>query len=253
MFSRAIVRPPSASMIHGLTSAGLGAPDYPTALRQHRQYVRALEDCGLTVAVLPADENFPDASFVEDTAVLTPRCAVITRPGAPSRRGETAAMETAVGRFYPALERIQAPGTLDGGDVMLVGRHAYIGLSGRTNREGAHQLIAILGRHGMTGSMVPLRDVLHLKTGVSYLGRNLLAASGEFLSEPQFRRFDLLPVADDERYAANCLWVNGRVLVPDGFPKTRAVIAAAGYPTVALAVSEFQKLDGGLSCLSLRF
>ena len=253
MFRHAIVRTPSASMIHGLTSAGLGAPDYPTALDQHRRYVRALEACGLTVTVLPAEENFPDATFVEDTAVLTPRCAVITRPGAPSRRGETAAIEGALGRFHPVLERIQAPGTLDGGDVMLVGDHAYIGLSGRTNREGARQLIAILGRYGMTGSTVPLKHVLHLKTGVSYLGGNLLAASGEFLSEPQFRAFDLLPIADDERHAANCLWVNGRVLVPDGFPKTGAAIAAAGCPTVALAVSEFQKLDGGLSCLSLRF
>ncbi|MGB8718766.1 MAG: arginine deiminase-related protein [Desulfobacterales bacterium] len=253
MFSHAIVRTPSRSMIRGLTSANLGTPDYPRALCQHRRYVRALEDCGLTVTVLPADENFPDATFVEDTALLTPRCAVITRPGAASRRGESAAIQEAIGRFYATLERLESPGTLDGGDVMLVRTHAYVGLSGRTNTEGARQLIAILNRYGMTGSMVPLERGLHLKTGVCYLANNLLAASGEFLNNPQFQQFDLLPVADDERYAANCLWINGRVLVPEGFPKTRAAIAAAGYPTVPLAVSEFQKLDGGLTCLSLRF
>jgi dimethylargininase len=253
MFSQAIVRTPSQSMIRGLTTADLGPPDYPTALRQHRQYVRVLEECGLTVTVLAADENFPDATFVEDTALLTPHCAVITRPGAASRRGESAAIQEAIGRFYATVERLESPGTLDGGDVMLVGTHAYVGLSRRTNTEGARQLIAILNRYGMTGSMVPLERVLHLKTGVSFLADNLLAASGEFLHNPQFQQFDLLPIADDERYAANCLWINGRVLVADGFPKTRAAIAAAGYPTITVAVSEFQKLDGGLSCLSLRF
>ena len=253
MFTRAIVRPPSRSMTRGLTTAHLGAPDYETALDQHRQYIQALQTCGLKVTVLEADDNFPDAVFVEDTALLTPRCAVITHPGAASRRGETAAVRQAVSRFYTTVEHITAPGTLDAGDVMMAGSRYYIGLSERTNGEGARQLIAILNCHGLTGTTVPLDSVLHLKTGVSYLENNRLAASCEFLQKPDFKHFDLLKITDDERYAANCVWINGQVLVPEGFPKSRKAIDAAGYPTIAVAVSEFQKLDGGLSCLSLRF
>ena len=136
---------------------------------------------------------------------------------------------------------------------MMVGPHFYIGLSKRTNREGAEQTISILKKYGMTGSIVTLEKVLHLKTGLSYLEKNNLVASGEFIGKTEFQKFNLLKVDDDESYAANCIWVNDIVLVAEGFPKIRKKIEDSGYKTIALDMSEFRKLDGGLSCLSLRF
>lgn len=253
MFINAIVRTPCREVVNGITSANLGKPDYPKALDQHTSYVEALVKCGLNVTVLPADEDFPDSTFVEDTALLTPQCAILTRPGAPSRARETHSMLPALHEFYEVVERIEAPGTVEAGDIMMVGDHYYIGRSERTNQVGAEQMIAILERHGMSGSVVKLNEVLHLKTGLSYLENNHMLACGEFLEKPEFQQFKLLPVKPQEAYAANSVWINGTVLTPAGFPKTRSMIESAGYDVYEIDVSEFQKLDGGLSCLSLRF
>jgi len=253
MFTKAIVRTPCKAMVDGLSSANLGKPDYQKALQQHADYIEALKECGLQVTVLPADEDFPDSTFVEDVALLTPRCAILTNPGAPSRRFETRSMFATIRKFYAEVEVIEAPGTVEAGDIMMVGEHYYIGLSERTNRVGADQLITILENHGLQGSIVELNEVLHLKTGLGYLENNKLLACGEFLSKPEFQGFHLLEVDPDEAYAANSVWVNGTVLTPRGFPKTMALIESAGYRIRQVDVSEFQKLDGGLSCLSLRF
>jgi dimethylargininase len=253
MFKNAIVRTPCPALIHGLSSSSLGKPDYDLALYQHAQYVDALRSCGLEVKVLEADPDFPDSTFVEDVALCTPGCAIITNPGAQSRNGEIFKIEAVLHSFYERVESIEAPGTLDAGDVMMVGKHYYIGLSERTNTEGADQLIGILEKHGMTGSGVPLKEMLHLKSGLSYLEQNHLLITGEFTDHPAFAGFQRIEVAPDEAYAANSLWVNSTVLVPKRFPKTRELIEQAGYRTLVLDVSEFQKLDGGLSCLSLRF
>jgi dimethylargininase len=240
-------------MVNGLSSANLGTPDYHKALLQHADYTEALMACGLQVMVLPADEAFPDSTFVEDTALITPRCAILARPGAPSRLNETQSMLDVLRQSFDAVETIDDPGTVEGGDIMMVGDHFYIGISERTNKAGAKQLLAIFEKHGMTGSIVGLEEVLHLKTGISYLEDNNLLACGEFLQKPEFKHFDLLRVEQHEAYAANSVWVNGTVLVPQGFPDTRAKIESAGYRIREVDVSEFQKLDGGLSCLSLRF
>ncbi len=253
MFTKAIVRIPGRSLVSGLTSVDLGKPDYDLAIEQHSNYVEALRSCGVEVTVLEPDENFPDSTFVEDAALLTPRCAIITRPGALSRRDEVVLIEPVVQEHYAYIERINAPGTLEAGDVMMVGNHFYIGLSERTNEAGAIQLIRILEKYGMSGTMVKLEEMLHLKTGVSYLEQNNLLATGEFLDHETFQKFNILAVDEAEAYAANCIWVNETVLVPAGFPKTKSKIEAAGYKTIAVDVSEFRKLDGGLSCLSLRF
>lgn len=253
MFSKAIVRTPCRAMVNGLSSANLGKPDYQNALLQHAGYIEALKECGLRVTVLPADEDFPDSTFVEDVALLTPSCAVLTNPGAPSRRSETRAILETLRDFYDKVEMIEDPGTVEAGDIMMVGRHFYIGLSERTNKAGAEQMISILESHGFHGSLVTLTDVLHLKTGLGYLENNNLLACGEFLSKPEFREFRILEVDRDEAYAANSVWINGTVLTPKGFPKTRALIESSGYEVREVDVSEFQKLDGGLSCLSLRF
>ena len=253
MFKNAIVREPCPEISNGLSSASLGKPDFQKAMEQHRIYVDALCSCDLEVKVLEADSRFPDSVFVEDVALCTTKCAIVTNPGAPSRNREKLDMKPVLESFYPRVETIESPGTLDGGDVMMVGKHFYIGLSQRTNARGAKQLIRVLESCGMSGSTVPLYEMLHLKSGLSYLEQNHLLVTGEFINHPDFDGFQKIEVDPDEAYAANSLWINSKVLVPSGFPKTLEKIEQAGYPTITLDVSEFRKLDGGLSCLSLRF
>ena len=162
-------------------------------------------------------------------------------------------MSQVLAYYFDRIEEVADPGTVDAGDIMMVGSHYFIGLSGRTNLDGAKQVIRILNSYGCTGSTVPLPEGLHLKSGVAYLENNNLLATRAFVSCPEFRDFDVVPVDTDESYAANCVWINGTVLVAAGYPKTKAKIEALGYPTIVLDTSEFRKLDGGLSCLSLRF
>ncbi|MCP5063048.1 MAG: N(G),N(G)-dimethylarginine dimethylaminohydrolase [Ignavibacteriae bacterium] len=253
MFTKAIVRTPSESMTKGLTTANLGLPNYELALEQHKNYIDALTKCGLQVTVLAADENYPDATFVEDTALLTSKCAIISNPGAETRKGETVEMKHVLKSYYSTIEEIGEPGTVEPGDIMMVGDHFYIGLSERTNEDGAAQMITLLNKHGYSGSVILLKEMLHLKTGVAYLENNNLLAYGEFLDEEELNNFNIIEIDEDESYAANCIWVNNHVVVPKGFPKTRDKIVNAGYSIIEVDVSEFRKLDGGLSCLSLRF
>jgi dimethylargininase len=255
-FTHAIVRTPCAAVIEGITSnPQLGKPDVQEALRQHEGYIQALRACGLQVTVLPPAEDFPDSCFVEDVAVLTEQCAILTNPGAPSRTGETALIEETIRAFYPpsAVHRIKAPGAMEGGDVMRVGDCFYVGLSERTNAEGFRQFGEILAQYGYTAQEVELDEMLHLKTGVNYLENGNMLVFGEFVDKAQFAGFNRATIPDDEGYAANSLWVNGTVLVPENHPKTAALIAGLGYPVVRVDTSEFMKIDGGLSCLSLRF
>ena len=252
-FTKAIVRIPCINMVHGLTQAALGAPDYHKAIHQHNEYIKALKECGLDVLILPADENFPDSTFVEDTALLTPEVAIITNPGAVSRKGETNEIRKVIESFYKKVKTIHGPGTIEAGDIMMVGSFFYVGLSRRTNAEGARQLIEILRLYGMDGQTVDLTEFLHLKSGLSYLEENRLLISGEFLQMEIFKKFEQMRLPKCESYAANNLWINDKVLIPAGYPGTLAKIQEAGYRTIVLDVSEFRKLDGGLSCLSLRF
>lgn len=240
-------------MVNGITGTDLGRPDYALAQKQHNAYIATIKNCGLDVTILEPDEGFPDSTFIEDACLITPFCAVLTRPGAASRRDEPRLIQKTIQALDRPLESIHSPGTLDAGDVMMVGSHYYIGLSDRTNGQGAGQLIAVLEKYGLSGSTVTLETVLHLKTGVSYLENNTLLAFGEFLQKDVFKTFHILPVKKSEAYAANSVWINGRVIVPEGYPDTAAQIAAHGYEVVCVDVSEFKKLDGGLSCLSLRF
>lgn len=253
MFTKAIVRTPSESMVNGLTTASLGLPDYELALIQHQEYIDALIKCGLQVKILPPDENYPDSTFVEDTALLTKKCAIISNPGALSRKGEVIEIKHILKDYFTNIELIESPGIVEPGDIMMVEDHFYVGLSERTNEDGAAQIITILNKYGYSGSVILLKDMLHLKTGVAYLENNNLLAFGEFLHEEEFRSFNIIEVDEDESYAANCIWVNNNIVVPKGFPKTKDKIIDAGYTIMEVDVSEFRKLDGGLSCLSLRF
>ncbi len=240
-FTRAIVRQPGRSMVRGLTTANLGVPDFEKAQRQHCAYVQALLQCGLTVIYLPADESNPDSTFVEDTALLTPACAIIMRSGAETRRGETEHIENPIRDFFPFIHRVEAPGTADAGDIMAVGRHYYIGISERTNEEGARQIIEILQRHGMTGSTISVGQGLHMKSGVSYLENDTVLVTDSFRAASGLSQMRQIPVSDDEQYAANSLWINDTVLVPSGFPKTERAIQSCGYKTISLDVSEISQ------------
>ena len=255
-FSHVIVRRPGKSLCDGITSAPeLGKPIYEKAIKQHDAYIEALKQCGVDVTVLPAMEEYPDSCFVEDTAVITRCGAIIDNPGAGTRNGEAKEMEPTIRQFFDDdhIAHITAPGTLEGGDVMMVGDHFYVGRSARTNEEGIRQFIEILEGWGLSGSEVPLEYVLHLKTGVNYLENNNMLVSGEFVDKPDFAKYNKYVIPEDEAYAANCIWMNGKVIVPDHFPKVAQIVKDAGYEVILVDTSEYRKIDGGLSCLSLRF
>jgi dimethylargininase len=291
MFTRAIVRPPAPNFGEGLTTSGLGRPDYERALAQHAAYCAALEKCGLTLSRLEPDPNYPDSCFVEDAAVIVSvlpndranaSVAVLTRPGAPSRRGEVESLRAILADFFPSLHEIQSPGTLDGGDICQAGRHFFIGLSARTNEAGAIQLSRFLEDAGYTTSLVDtgvrvstlvgstavpdnnrtsvgtmtasaFEPLLHLKSGLAYLGDKRLAITDALVNRLEFAAYDLVAVTEAENYAANCVRVNDYVLIADGYPHIHDQLTRIGYETIALEMSEFRKMDGGLSCLSLRF
>src|SRR6185369_10509284 len=275
MFTRAIVRTPGPNFPAGLTTAGLGKPDYQLALQQHEAYCGALERCGLSLIRLEPDPGHPDSTFVEDVAVLVgarpegratdTSAAILTRPGAASRTGEVEHIRTSLVELFPRVVEIEAPGTLDGGDICQADDHFFIGVSARTNEAGANQLTEFLGKLGYTSSFVEINEsksqpgmlatssLLHLKSGIAYLGDNRLAIIESIASRKEFAGYDLVLVDQTESYAANCISVNNHVLIADGYPRFAAKLRELGYQTIALDMSEFQKMDGGLSCLSLRF
>lgn len=254
---RAIVRSPSRNFADGLTSSDLPRPDYELAVKQHDQYCLALESLNLRLTRLPADERYPDSTFVEDTAILTERLAVITRPGAPSRRSEVNEIRQTLDQFYSSVRTIAEPGTLDGGDVCQVEDHFFIGISERTNVDGATQLSGMLKSVGYSSAFIDIRDwsprLLHLKSGLAYLGGNNLVVDGELSGRAEFQGFQLISPDADEAYAANCLGFGDTVLIAAGHPRFESQLRKFGFSTIALDMSEFQKMDGGLSCLSLRF
>lgn len=256
MFTRAIVRPPSENFADGLTSVDLGAPVFEKALAQHRAYCDALVRCGLTLIELDADPEYPDSTFVEDTAIVTENCAVITNPGAASRKGEVVSMAEALSKFYDRLDRVQPPGTVDGGDVCQIDKHFLIGISERTNREGAEQLSGFLKAAGFTSSSVDIRGtqgLLHLKSGITFIGENRLIVADSLIGRPEFDGYEIIRVPAGEEYAANCIRVNDHILFAAGFPNLKTKLESLGHNLIELEMSEFEKMDGGLSCLSLRF
>ncbi len=252
MFTHAIVRKPGRNFAQGISSANLGTPDYARMVDQHQAYIQALESLGLEVIVLDAELNYPDAYFVEDVAIVTPDVAVITNPGAPARKGEEDSIEPVLARYRPTV-RIQPPGTVEGGDVLMVGTHFFIGISERTNLEGATQLGNVLERYGNTFTLVPIQAGLHLKSSVNYAGKNTLLVCEDFAERGEFQGYRTIVVPQIEAYAANTLWANDHLITPAGFPETRQRLMALDLPIIELDVSEAHKMDGGLTCMSLRF
>jgi dimethylargininase len=255
--TQAIVRIPAANFAAGIAGAiGGGDPDVMLAVKQHERYCAALRDYGLEVTKLPPDLHHPDSTFVEDTAVLISGAAIVTRPGALSRLGEAAAMLTVLRGLFSTVREIKVPGTVDGGDVCEADSDFIIGRSARTNEEGARQLSTFLSACGHKSTIVDIRHckaLLHLKTGLSYLGDGVFVVAAEAPLGDALKRYELIPVSPAEAYAANCIRVNERILIAAGYPKLLAALTARGYQVIALDMSEFRKMDGGLSCLSLRY
>jgi len=251
----AIVRPPPTNFAEGLTTAGEGPPDLTIALEQHDAYCHALERCGARLTRLPADPRYPDSTFVEDTAIVTGRGAILTRPGAASRAGEVDAMRESLAAVCPVEGVIVAPGTVDGGDVCQAGERFFVGISARTDERGAHQLATILRRLGYQPTLVDIRGtpgLLHLKSGMAWLGDGRIAATETLAVAEPFRDFEVVRVLPAEAYAANCVAFGGRLLVAQGYPVFEETTRNLGYDVVTIPMSEYRKMDGGLSCLSLR-
>ena len=257
MFTKAITRKPCKALIDGITTAmfGEGTPNYETAIKQHDNYVETLRSLGLEVLDLEADERYPDSCFVEDPAVVMAECAIITNPATDSRNGEKYEIVDAIKKFYndDQIFHIETPGTMEGGDVMLVEKHFYVGQSDRTNAEGFRQFQDIVAKFGYEATAVPVTEGLHLKDFVIYLEKGNMLVSPKMNEEPAFSEYTRFVIEPEELYAINSMNINGTVLVPDGFPNTLKLIQDLGYPTIVMNNSEFAKIDGSLTCLSLRF
>ncbi|AOK61489.1 dimethylarginine dimethylaminohydrolase family protein [Burkholderia ubonensis] len=250
-FTQAIVRRPAASCAAGLTTAQLGAPDYDRTLTQFHAYCDTLRKLGVALVELPPLDAFPDAHFVEDVAVVTPEFAVVTRPGAPARRGETAHIEAPLAAHRDLLP--MRDGRLDGGDVMLVGQRFYIGLTGRTDADGIAAFESLVARYGYTVVAVPVGEGLHLKSVVNCVGDDTLLVNEALAGHAAFAGFRRIVVAPADEYAGNTLRVNDALITPAGYPRVHASLEPLGLPLHVIDTSEFRKMDGGLTCLSLRF
>jgi len=251
-YSHAISRVPADTCAQGLTTSTLGAPDPRKTRAQFDAYVSTLLGLGITVTVLPALPAFPDSHFVEDTAVVGPEFAVLTHPGAPSRRGETATIAPVLSRFR-TVTVMGENAHMDGGDVLMVDKRFFVGLTRRTDEAGVREFAAVVEPLGYTVHTIEVSEGLHLKSIVNYVGRNTLILNEEGTRHPAFSSFNHLVLAKDEEYAGNTLWINDTLITPVGYPDTLAKLQGLGLPIIALDTSEIRKMDGGLTCLSLRF
>jgi dimethylargininase len=226
--------------------------DVVRARAEHGTYEQRLRDAGYRLERLAAGPGIPDSVFIEDIAVVFDEVAIVTRPGAESRRAETAAV-AGVLRAYRPIRSIEPPGTIDGGDVLAVGRHVFVGESGRTNRSAIAQMESILLPHGYTVLAVAVRGCLHLKSAVTAIADDILLINRDRVAADCFRAFDLVDVDPAEPTAANALRLHDRVIYPTSFPRTRARINDRGIRVVGVDVDEIAKAEGAVTCCSLVF
>jgi dimethylargininase len=253
-FSHAITRQPAASAVDGLRAHDIGPPDMARLQADHDAYVTALRATGAEVTVLPPLSGYPDAMFVEDTALCLPQGAVILRPGAPSRLGEAAEMAPALARHFTDLRHIDGPGFVEGGDILVTGREILVGRSARTDAAGVAELSRIVADWGHRLREVETpADILHFKTDCSLLDAETILTTERLAAAGCFEGYHLVYTAEGEEAAANTIRFNDVVLMPGGFPRTAERLDRAGYTLVEINNSECAKLDGGMSCLSLRF
>jgi dimethylargininase len=254
-FTRAICRRPSASIAAGLRAVDTGAPDLARMEAHHADYIAALRAAGLEVTVLDPLPDYPDSVFVEDTALCLPEGAIVMRPGAPSRLGEAAEMAPVLTRFWSDIRRIDAPASfIEGGDILVTEREVLVGRSARTNAAGVAELHRIVAGWGyLLREVQTPPGVLHFKTDCSLLDAETILATPRLAASGCFDGYRVIHTGTGEEAAANAIRVNGLVLMAEGFPRTRDALAAVGYTVREIGNSECAKLDGGMSCLSLRF
>lgn len=224
--------------------------DIEIARKQHHEYVNALKRLGCEVLELPAEENLPDSVFVEDTAFILPEVAVITRPGADSRKPEIESIVQALSSHIKLLH-IQEPATLDGGDVLVLGKRIFVGLSTRSGQAAIDQLNELLNGYGYVITGVELHHCLHLKSAVTRVDDKTLLINKSLLDASPFEGFDLIEVDPSEPFAANCLPVGDSIIYPTSFPKTRAKLEARAYKIMDVEADELAKAEGAVTCCSL--
>jgi dimethylargininase len=235
-----------------LTHLARAPIDVSRAAGQHHAYEKCLEGLGCCVTSLPAEPELPDSVFVEDAAMAFDELAILARPGAESRRVEVASIAKAL-ESHRKLARIEAPGTLDGGDVLTVGKQVFVGLSQRTNQAGIEQMRALLEPHGYSLAGVPVERCLHLKSAVTQVAERTLLINPRWLESSAFPGFELIEVDPAEPFGANALLLSGSVIYPAAYARTRKRLEERGVKVIAVEVSELAKAEGGVTCCSLIF
>ena len=239
--------PPSINRCE-LTHLAREPIDYARAQEQHVEYERALARLGCTIERLAVEPKNPDSVFVEDTAIVLPEIAIITRPGAKSRRGEIDSVAAAL-RHFRSLAAIEAPATIDGGDVLRIDKRIFVGISGRTNHDAIRQLREIVEAFGYAIEPVPVSGALHLKSAVTQVGDRAVLLNREWIDATCFFDYDVIDAV--EPFAANALFIAGRVVVASAFPRTRERLEQRGFAVEAIDASELAKAEGGLTCCSI--
>lgn len=253
-FTHAICRRPSVSITDGLRAVDTGTPDLDLFAQHHDDYVAALRATGADVTVLEALEAYPDSVFVEDAALCLQEGAIAMRPGAPSRLGEAREMVPALEAVYGDVRHITGPGFIEGGDILVTEREILVGKSARTDAAGVAELRDIVADWGYSlRELQTPEDVLHFKTDCSLLDENTILSTRRLAASGCFEGYDVIYTAEGEDAAANAIRFNDIVILPSGFPKTKQTLDGAGYSVVEIGNTEAAKLDGGMSCLSLRF
>lgn len=251
-FRHAILRRPSPSVIDGLRAVDCGDPDFAEFERQHADYAAALTEAGLTVTLLDPLDEFPDSVFVEDPALCIDAAAIVLRPGAPSRFGEAAEIAPALADHYETVHTL-GQGLLDGGDVLLCDTEVLVGMSGRTDQAGFDSLAALLGDYGYLARQVEVPpSVLHFKSDCGLLDSETVLSTSRLAASGCFEDFRVLACPAGEEQAANLIRVNDVVIMRSGFPRTAELLSTAGYELRLVDSSEAARVDGGLSCMSLR-
>ena len=253
-FTHAITRTPPSSAVRGLRAENVGDPDISLMREHHDAYIDALSRAGASVITLDALEEFPDSLFVEDSALCLPRLAVVLRPGAPTRFGESAAMRPHLEDLYQTVIPLEGPGFIEGGDILVTDTEVLVGQSSRTNRAGIEELRSVLAPFGyQVREVITPPGVLHFKTDCSLLDESTILSTRRLSASGCFEGYTVIDVADGEEPCANSIRFNDTVFMPQGFPITTQRVREAGFSVVELPNTECQKIDGGLSCLSLRF
>lgn len=251
--ARALVRAPSKSVVRGLRAHDGASPSFEGVAREHRAYVAALTEAGVTVEILPPLEEFPDSVFVEDPALVFPEGAILLRPGAPSRLGEAEALATELTARFDETQALDV-GFADGGDVINLGDRILIGVSSRTNEAGAERLVRLLAKFGRRAeTVVTPPGVLHFKSDCAFVDHETVLATPRLAASGVFEGLRVIVTAPGEERAANALRVNGDLFVADGFPRTIERLASMDARVAPLSANEIARIDAGLSCMSLRW